>query len=153
MIKLRKISEEWVDSTFLTDPNLMIDVFKNPNPKEWSESFKGPFDNQGRAILFKNGDLYCISSGNYTHSDILSILTKSDIISIDLFEWFFGKYNEIFLAVSSFNYDLYDFFPAESYNNNRIPDEREIEEYKKVLKRKNPRFDLSIPDWWWNRDD
>lgn len=119
-----------------------VEIFENPEPKEYKELLKDSDITIVRAVLTKDADLYIISSTNVIHDDLLKLLDKRGILTFHQ-DWYentkvlkeyiclFGERNRKLQPADSYNQEVYDEI-GHFY----------ISHYEKILNKNNPSFSL-----------
>ena len=139
MFKIFK--EEWVNTVPFRRKE-SVDIFKNPNSKEWRECIAFRY---ARGVIDPKGNLYCLSGAeHFIHVNILEILDKEGLVkySEDYFENSSSLKNG--LAVASLPNDLYILELANSYTFVIKEDDKLFQDIKLKFEKKNPLFKLVI---------
>lgn len=119
-----------------------VEIFKNPDSKEYKELLKDSDIIIVRAVLTKGADLYIVSSKNVIHDDVLKLLDKRGILTFHQ-DWYENpeRLKEYICLFGERNKKLY---PADSYNQ-EVYDEIGhfyISHYEKILNKNNSGFKL-----------
>ena len=103
MIKIRKLSEEWI-----SDVLGHYGIFKNPTPSEAKECID-EFGGNLRAIVDNEGNMYCMNAPNRVHYDMIDLLSINKIIKREDKWWESGLF-KYFVAIISREFDPNTFY-------------------------------------------
>lgn len=119
-----------------------VEIFKNPDSKEYKEVLSNSDITIVRAVLTKGADLYIMSSTNVIHDDVLKLLDKRGVLVFHD-DWFenpkrlqeyiclFGEKSRKLYPADSYNQEVYDTI-GQFY----------IKHYETILAKNNPNFNL-----------